>query len=163
VKDVISKPPPVLDCARVLEYAILNDSLSFSGKTLLFVDGKELGRVPCLAICQNLNETEVLLFHCGSDWTVLGVGGYDSVSAAKNRAERIYPGVSSCWVQAHVSENEASKYLDEMWGDQRCSFCGKRPDEVGQIFGRGSAYVCSNCISEFHEDLRKNRLGEDVE
>ena len=163
MKDVISKPPPVLDCARVLEYAILNDSVSFSGKTLLFVDGKELDRVPCLAICQNLNEAEVLLFHCDSAWTVLGIGGYDTVSAAKSRAERIYPGVSSCWVQAHVSEGEASKYLDEMWGDQRCSFCGKRPDEVGQIFGRGKSYVCSNCISEFYEDLNKNTPRTDIE
>ena len=153
MKDVISKPPPVLDCARVLEYAILNDAVSFSGKTLLFVDGKELGCVPCLAICQNLNEAEVLICHCDSDWTVLGVGGYDSVSAAKSRAERIYPGVSSCWVQAHVSESEASRYLDEMWGDQRCSFCGKRPDEVKQLFGRGRAHICDSCIDEFHEDL----------
>lgn len=163
MKGAISKPPPVLDCARVLEYAVLDDSVSFSGRTLLFVDGKELDPVPCLAICQNLNQAEILLFHCDSDWTVLGTGGYDSVSAAKNRAERIYPGVSSCWVSAHVSEREASKYLDEIWGDQRCSFCGKRPDEVEALVGRGKAYICDRCIGEFHEDLHQKRPSEDVE
>src|SRR5262249_24752589 len=156
------KPPPVLDCARLLEYVVLNDSVSFSGRTLLFVDGKELDPAPCLAICQTLSESEMLLFHCDSDWTVLGAGRYDSDAKAMSRAEHIYPGVSSCWVQAHVSESDASKYLDERWGDQRCSFCGKRPDEVEQIFGRGKAYVCSNCISEFHDDLHKNRRPKDV-
>jgi hypothetical protein len=155
VNDAISKPPPVLDCARVLEYAVLSDSVSFSGRTLLFVDGKELDRAPCLAICQKLNEADVLLFHCDSEWEVLGAGGYPSVADAKGRAERIYPGVSGCWVQAHVSEADASNYLDEMWGDERCSFCGRRPDEVPQMFAKGKAYICAKCITKFHDRLRQ--------
>jgi len=61
-------PPstPVIDCSRLLCYAIVDNTVQFSGRTLLFVDGKELGRVPCLAICENKKLSEVLLFHCDS-------------------------------------------------------------------------------------------------
>jgi hypothetical protein len=64
-------PPPVLHCARLLYYAVLDSSVEFTGRSLLFVDGKELGPVPCLAICEG--EAETLLFHCSSDWSVLGL------------------------------------------------------------------------------------------
>lgn len=38
-------PPPVLDSARVLFYATVNNAVKFTGRTLLFVDGQELGQV----------------------------------------------------------------------------------------------------------------------
>ena len=112
----VQTPPPVLDCARVIEYAVLDESVSYSGRTLLFVDGKELGRVPCLAICEDKKLRGVMLFHCNREWTVLGCSGHGSVSEAKDRAEGIYPRLSSCWVEAHVSEEEAERYLDELFG-----------------------------------------------
>src|ERR1700683_5009215 len=37
-------PPPVLHCARLLYYAVLDNSVEFAVRSLLFVDGKELGR-----------------------------------------------------------------------------------------------------------------------
>jgi ClpX C4-type zinc finger protein len=151
----VPKPPPVLDSARVLEYAELDSSVGFSGRILLYVDGKELGPAPCLAICQNLREAEILLFHCDLDWTVLGTGGYATVADAKSRAERIYPGVSACWVEAHVSEQEATQYLDELSHDQRCSFCGKRPDQIEKLIEQGDARICNFCIEEFHQMLRE--------
>jgi hypothetical protein len=142
-----------------LEYAVLDDSVGFSGRTLLFVDGKELGPAPCLAICQKLKATEVLLFHCDSDWTVLGAGFYAAVSEAKKRAERIYPGISPCWIDAQVTEDAAVRWLDEMWGDRRCGFCGRRPDEVAQIFGRGAVHICDTCVTEFHKALQESPGG----
>ena len=47
-------PPPALCSARVLHYAVLGQEFSVgfnSGHRLVFIDGKELGKVPCLAIC----------------------------------------------------------------------------------------------------------------
>jgi len=41
-------PPRLLDSARLLQYAVIDASIGFRGRTLLFVDGKELGRVPQL-------------------------------------------------------------------------------------------------------------------
>ena len=136
-------PPPVLDSARVIEYAVLSESVGYSGRTLLFVDGKELGRVPSLAICEDKRLGGVLLFHCDHEWTVLGCSAHDSVAKAKERAERIYPGLSACWVEAHVSEEEAERYQDELFGGDRCSFCGKRPDQVEQLIGRDKVRILS--------------------
>jgi hypothetical protein len=149
-------PPPVLDCARVLEYAVLDQSISYSGHSYLFVDGKEVGPVPCLAICQNLQDPEILLMHCDREWTVLGIAAYDSVTTAKDRAAHIYLGVSTHWIETGVTEQEASKHLDELWGDKRCTFCGRRPDEIEQLISGEAARICNICIEEFYRTLHEN-------
>jgi hypothetical protein len=139
-------PPPVLDCARLLHYAVLDAGVEFSGRSLLFVDGKELCAVPCLAICEDPKTPGVLLFHCAIDWRVLGCSAHESVSEAKGRAERVYHGVSTRWVEVNVSRGAAEAYLNELFADQRCSICGKRPDEVDSLIQSGSALICNRCV-----------------
>lgn len=75
---------------------------------------------------------------------------------AKSRAERIYPGVSSRWIEAKVSEQEATRYLDEFW-HQACIFCGKRRDQVEILIEKENAEVriCNFCIEEFHQMLHE--------
>jgi hypothetical protein len=138
-------PPPVLDCARVLRYVIIDKGIEFSGRSLLFVDGKELGQAPCLAICEEKKTEGVLLFHCTGDWTVLGCSAHKSIKDAQLRAEDIYKGTSQRWVDAKVSPEAADAYLDEMFGEDRCSVCGKRPDEVDSLVQRGSVHICNHC------------------
>jgi len=126
----------VLGNAWVLEYAILDESVTYSGHSSLFVgteDGvlKELGPVPCLAIAQELETGVIMLLHCDQEWSVLGLGGnYESVSEAKAKAERAYHGVSVRWVETKVTEEEALKFIDEVWSDERCSFCDKIPPDI---------------------------------
>ena len=148
-------PPPALANARVLEYAVLGHSVSYSGHSSLFVDGKELGPVPCLAICETFNETGVLLLYCDRDWTVLGVAGYASLREAKKHAERTYPGVSAHWAETHVTEAEAKRYLEGRPENLRCSFCGKGPDEVNQLIEKRGLGICDSCIVELHQMLRE--------
>jgi hypothetical protein len=138
-------PPPALYCARVLQYAVLNDEVEFSGRTLLFVDGRELGAVPCLAICEERKSGRVLLLHCTSDWTVLGCSAHKSVVDAQVRAERIYRSISSRWVNTNVSPETFAAYLDELFDGQQCRMCGKRPDEVESMTQDGSTWVCDTC------------------
>jgi hypothetical protein len=138
-------PPPVLDCARVLHYAVLNAGIEFSGRSLLFVDGKEVGRVPALAICEVTETGGVLLFHCTDDWSVLGCSAHESVSEAKARAERVYKGVSTRWVDGNVSREAAEAYLNDLFENERCSVCGKRADEVDSLVQRGTAWLCNRC------------------
>jgi hypothetical protein len=91
-----AKPPPAIVSERVLHYAFLDDSVGFNaGHKLIFIDGKQLGKVPRLAICQAKKSSELSLFYCDDDWDFVGVSVHDSVAAAKNRAERLYPGSSS--------------------------------------------------------------------
>ena len=100
---VLSRPPQLLDSGPVLHYANVDRGVGYAGRTLLFVDGKELGRVPNLAICAEVTSGGVLLFHCNRAWKVLGCSAHDSVGAAKEKAERIYPGLSSRWVEANAN------------------------------------------------------------
>ena len=153
----ILPPPPALSCARVLCYAYTDNGVQFSGGTLLFVDGKELGQVPCLAICQEKNTSEVLLLHCDCEWNQLGCSAHPSVEQAKSKAEHIYSGLSSRWVNANVSEEAAESYLDEVLS--RCSFCGRRFDRAEEMIANESenAHICNYCIEEFHKNLRELR------
>jgi hypothetical protein len=140
-----SSPPPDLDCARLLHYVVIDSGIEFSGRSLLFVDGKELGAVPCLAICEEKKTGGVLLFHCASDWSVLGCSAHDSVSDAQARAERVYKGVSTRWVDANISREAADAYLNELFANERCRVCGRRPDEVDSFIQEGAAWVCDRC------------------
>jgi len=149
------KPPPAIGSDRLLHYAILDASVGYrSGHGLLFVEGKEIGKVPCLAICQSRNSNDVVLYYCEADWNSLAVSVHDSVTGAKRRAERIYPGSSARWVEVNVSEEEVALYLDDLYKDFRCSFCGKRGDLAGQMFGgNDTAQICDECVMEFYAGL----------
>lgn len=138
-------PPPVLDCARVLDYAVLDSGVEFSGHSLLFVNGQELGAVPCIAVCEDMKTSDILLFHCAADWNVLGCSAHPSVGDAKLRAEHVYRGVASRWVHANVSRDAARTFLDDQFGHKECSICGKRPYEVNSILQRGSVWICDRC------------------
>jgi hypothetical protein len=149
-----NEPPPVLAFARVLEYAVLTSSVRYSGHSSLLVGGKELGPVPRLAICQPVSEATFILFHCDDDWDVLGCSGHASIAEAKARAERIYAGVSACWIDRQVTEADAADYLEQECGHERCRFCGKLPVDVEQlvVHERGGP-ICDSCIEELHAFL----------
>jgi len=157
-----STPPPVISCNDrvLLYYAMLDEAVGYTaGHGLFFVDGKEIGRVPCLAICQDKDSPHITLYYCASDWSLLGLAaGYESVDAAKHRAERIYPGSSTRWVKAHFTEEDANRYLDEAWSGEQCSFCGKKPYETLAPFfgGNENARICSNCVVQFHSELDRS-------
>jgi ClpX C4-type zinc finger len=153
-------PPTTLANARVLEYAVLGGDVTYSGHSSLFVDGKELGPVPCLAICQSFDKNDILLLQCDRDWSILGVAVQSSVAQAKKRAERIYPGVSAHWVKAEATESSAIPrtaipHTKEPVDDLRCSFCGKRPNEVNQMIEKGRTRICDSCVGKFNRKLRK--------
>ncbi|HYL57364.1 MAG TPA: ClpX C4-type zinc finger protein [Candidatus Acidoferrales bacterium] len=149
---VPSEPPPAVSSQRVLHYALLDKDVGYnSGHGLILVDGRELGKVPCLVICQEAKTSKFLVYYCDIDWEASGCSAHDSIAAAKTRAESIFPGSSAKWVEAHFTEEEVTRYLDEIWIDCRCSFCGKRPDQgVEAIFkGSGNARICDKCVAEF--------------
>lgn len=152
--NLTSVPPPVLDGARVLKYAVLDGSVKFSGRTLLFVDGKELGPAPCLAICENLDDRDILLFHCQRDWEVLGAAGYASVGEAEKRAETTYPGVSRHWIDPHFTDEQVSNYLLELAAGERCTFCGRGAGEA-TLLEKNSKWICDGCTEEFHGMLQE--------
>lgn len=78
----------------------------------MFVGGKEIGRVPCLAICQDKSSAHFILYYCDRDWSLIGIASYDTVEAAKRRTERIYPGSFRCWI-------EVKKFAEEDVNDDK--------------------------------------------
>lgn len=119
--------------------------MKFVGRTLLFVDGVELGRMPRLAICEERKTSGVLLIHCDQEWNPLGCSAHDSPQSARQKAQRIYPNIDERWVDAGVSDAEAEQYLEEAYGDIRCSVCGKRADQVTQLHQRDQKLFCDSC------------------
>ena len=145
-------PPPALEGARLLAYAIVDATVGHTGKSTLYVDGKLLGAVPCLAICQQWPDA-VLLFFCDEKWESLGVVECPSLAEAQKRAEGEYTGLSKRWVNANVSEEQAARYLSKQSDAPRCSFCGKSPQEVQQMFSTPTACVCDGCVRDFYQAL----------
>jgi hypothetical protein len=155
---MIEKPPPIMGAGRVVLYAVLDDSVTYSGHSSLFVGGTELGPVPCLAITEELKSGEISLLHCDQDWDVLGLGGnYQSIEQAKAKAERIYRGVTAHWIETGVSAEEAGRLWDETWADQHCSFCDKIPPDVDMMIEGKGARICDACVAEFHKMVEEQR------
>lgn len=143
-------PDIVLNCARVLAYAIVDASVTYKELDIFFVDGKLLGAVPRLAICQNIDEKEIMVFHCDNEWNVLGAaGGNNSVKEAKRWIERSYKGIMSKWVDTTATKDEAIAYLDKEFSYKKCSFCGKWPIDVELMIGKDIC-ICNYCIDEFY-------------
>jgi hypothetical protein len=129
-------PPPVIDSARVVSYAFVDD-IPYRQYGRLFVGDTLLEAVPRLAIVVNLGkDIGPMLYHCDEEWKVLGTSGAESVTAVKELAEHNYPGVASRWVYVNTTVEDALRYYDEQTGSLSCSFCGKRPLRGGRMGGR---------------------------
>jgi ClpX C4-type zinc finger len=152
-------PPPVLDRARVIAYAVLDHSVQWTGRQRLIVGGKELGPVPRLALCQNVEGDlkDILVFHCNAEWDVLGVSGGKTLEAAKASVEQTYRGVGAKWILTNVTEDEAKAWIDEHCADISCSFCDRAAGDYQQLVGNkfGSVRICNHCIDEYYALLRK--------
>ena len=148
-------PPPVLDMARVIAYAIVDEAVEWTGRQALFVGGKELGRVPRLALCQNVSGTlkDVLVFHCDDQWEVLGCTGGDTIEAAMASAERAYRGITNKWIFTNVTEEQAVAWMKEHLKDMACSFCDRVPGDWERLIENQTctARVCNYCINKHYE------------
>jgi hypothetical protein len=101
----MKRPPPVLDNAEVLEFAVIDSSVRFTGALHLYHGDVRIGAVPCLAICRDPGADELLLFHCDENWSVVAAQIWNNpdrpiiatVDEVKERAEKYYSGISSRW------------------------------------------------------------------
>lgn len=100
-----TSPPRILAGAEVLEYAIVDDSVTFTGRLKLFHGDERVGRVARLAICKAPDAPELLVFHCDDEWDIKGIQAWNNpdcpivttVEEAKARMESYYSGISIKW------------------------------------------------------------------
>lgn len=155
----INKLPPVLYNARVIAYAIVDDSVKYHERGIFFAGDKLLGPVSRLAICQRLEDTEIMVLHCDNEWSSLGEqGGYKSVEEAKTETEKSYCGVNELWINTLVTEAEAKAFLEEKFKDEKCSFCGRWPIHVKKMIASETARICDVCVRK-HSILIKGKTG----
>jgi hypothetical protein len=143
----ITPPPPVLASSRVLAYAAVDDTVSFTGRQKLVVAGRELGPVPRLAVGRLLAGGEFVLLHCDAEWDVLATVRYASAEDAKRHGEDAYSGLTGRWRAVSFTDEEVEAFLDEEDRGSICSFCGRHPHEVDRIItGHRGAAICEICI-----------------
>lgn len=96
------------------------------------------------------------LYFCNNEWAPIGIAAPESVVDAKRVAERICPGSSERWIEAHFNV-DASRYLEPAFADERCTFCGQRSHEtIAMMFGSdGTARICDDCVARFSRELNQ--------
>lgn len=147
-------PPPVLDYAHVLAYAIVGPGLRATGRPLLLVGGRPVDAVARFAICRNLygESKSVLLFHT-PQWNVIAVVLAPSVREAKRLAERWYEGLSRCWQKTNTTRSAARRWLVARSAGVACTLCGKLPPQVEGMFSKRGSNVCFDCVGKLHAAL----------
>jgi ClpX C4-type zinc finger len=163
MSDVASRPPPIMDSAKLVAYASTDGDVEFTDRiTLLVGDEGRLGRVPCLAICLNYCiPGDVLLFFCDADWTTKGVIAFTTVDEAKLKAERGYKGITNKWIDSPYSDEDLATFLRDVyevdpkaeWWKTICSFCGKDVDD-GRVVSGARANICEKCVDKYHALLQ---------
>ncbi len=150
-------PPPLLGTAKLLEYAIVDDSVVFTYRQNLFVDGTKLGPVPCIGLCQDFGNSRFYIYYCDENWNVLAVTGCGTITDLKRKAEYAYNGILMKWIKSPYTEDQIIEYTNKKWGRFRCSFCHKWPWQVRQIFNRFRSRICNECVHEFSQMLDKDK------
>jgi hypothetical protein len=140
--------PPVLASARVIAFAVVDDTLTPTGRTVRFLGGRPPGRAPRLALGAGLSDGRIRLLHCDLDWNVLAVSEHESLDAAKGAAEEVYSGVWRVWQAATFTDPEVAAFLDEEDAGLICSFCGRHPHQYEKLVtGQAGAAICDRCIT----------------
>lgn len=146
-------PPPVIDAARVVSYAFVDD-IPYLDAAVSFAEDERMDKVPRLAIAVGLaSHAGPRVFHCDEEWISLGASGAETVEQAKQDVERNYPGVGERWIDTDITFEEALAYYDSETAGLKCSFCGKRPFEVDGLIEAPQATICRDCVEEFYEDF----------
>ena len=162
-------PPPIIDCAKVLLYAVNDDAVEYTDNLELHVGGeagfKRIGELPYLAISETYNEPQTyLLMFCNEEWDVQGVIRYTTIDEAKIKAERGYRGIAEKWCKSPYDEENINDFLrDEYevdpkseWWKFYCSFCGKEDSKCGSVVRGKYASICKSCVLSFYEAFTEN-------
>lgn len=138
---------------RVIAYAIVDEDVRYTRRGDVTVDGKLLGAVPCLVICQKPGEEEILLLHCDRGWRAQGMsGGHRTVDEAKQCAEHTYAGLMEKWVHNDTQGKHVDEEMHQAFVRHQCAFCGRTPHEVEQMI-QGKVWICNLCVTKFHAQI----------
>ncbi len=153
----MDKPPISLFYpSYVVEYALVDSTVTYIDRKVLNVDGKWLGKVPQLAICRDIETNEYQLAHCNEEWECLcAVELEKTIHELQKVAEKHYRGINNAgWFKTEYTEEQAVALFDEVKKESQCSFCGRSPydSEIKSMVG-DKVRICDKCIRSFYEVL----------
>jgi hypothetical protein len=93
----MGEPPPLLDGARVLRFAVVDAAVAPTGGTVHRIGGRVVGPATALAVCRYDGDGQFYLFSCAEGWRVVTDTCHSSLAEALAQAEFEYRGVSSRW------------------------------------------------------------------
>lgn len=93
----MGEPPETLGAARVLAFAVVDESVIPTGRTTHRIGGEVIGPAAGLVIARYEGDGSFYLFYCGTEWQVVTDPCHDSLESAKEQAEYEYCGVTACW------------------------------------------------------------------
>jgi hypothetical protein len=151
----ILPPSPLIACAQVIAYLIIDDTMQWTGRLTLYVGGKQLGAVPCLAIARNVlhDRDEYLIFHCDRCWNSLGTTSAASIKECKLAVERWYAGSHAKWLRTGITKREAEQQLRLAFAGQTCTFCRCIPPQVDAMLSFRGKVICDECVKAMAEML----------
>ena len=113
-------PPPIVDCSKLIAFAVNDQDVVYTGKQCLLVGGKLIGEQAGIVIIHPYNlPDEYLMGFCNKHWRVKGVSAHKSVEEAKRRCEIYYAGISAKWQDSPYCEEDIlnhAKYIKEEFG-----------------------------------------------
>lgn len=146
-------PPPVIDTAKVIVFAIVGPEHVFNTEKALWVGDVRVGRVPKLAIAEGLNDTGFLILFCDEQWQSIAIVDAKSLDDAKLRLSAFYPDIEGAWQTAPYGPADVERFIEATYGDLRCSFCDRWPFQVAALFEARSARICDACVKEYRDQL----------
>jgi hypothetical protein len=89
--------PSEIDGARVLRYAVVDESVRATRNCKHSVLAQKMGPARALAICPYEGEPGFYLFSCDSSWQVLTDTWHETMEDALRQAEFEYEGITANW------------------------------------------------------------------
>jgi hypothetical protein len=119
----MSEPPFLLDGARVLEYAPLDQAVRTAPGAHAVLGGVAVdpSTVAGMVITEGLAQGELFLLHCNEQWETLAAGSVADPASAKASADVSFPGSARLWrpyrtlTAAELAEIESTRaFLREL-------------------------------------------------
>lgn len=90
-------PPCEVEGAKVLRYALVDESIRATGSCKHWIGGKMVESARALVICQYGGEPGYYLFSCDSSWQVVTDTWHETMEGALRQAEFEYEGITVNW------------------------------------------------------------------
>jgi hypothetical protein len=89
----MAPPPSLLDGARVIRFAIIDERVEPTGQTIHRVGDQVAGPAAALVVCQYDGECDFYLFYCDAEWNVVTDTWHETMESALNQAAFEYRGI----------------------------------------------------------------------